>query len=95
MGTERGKLRNAEFPGRYGRNPAGLSAGTLSRLANFWQLLVDVVARNIFPSELGEVREAFLTGTAAEVTPIREIDGVELSYVGVSQLVKPNMLGGH
>ena len=24
MGTERGKLRNVEFPGRYGRNPAGL-----------------------------------------------------------------------
>ena len=34
---------------------------------------IEVVERVIMPNELGDVDEAFLTGTAAEVTPIAEI----------------------
>ena len=34
---------------------------------------IEVVERVIMPDELGDVDEAFLTGTAAEVTPIAEI----------------------
>ena len=37
---------------------------------------VEVVERAIFPNELATFSEAFLTGTAAEITPIREIAGL-------------------
>ncbi|MFQ5985662.1 MAG: branched-chain amino acid aminotransferase [Alphaproteobacteria bacterium] len=35
---------------------------------------IKVVERVIMPSELAEADEVFITGTAAEVTPVREID---------------------
>lgn len=35
---------------------------------------IEVVERAIRPEELGSATEVFLTGTAAEVTPVREID---------------------
>jgi branched-chain amino acid aminotransferase len=34
---------------------------------------IKVVERAIMPDELGKAQEVFLTGTAAEVTPVREI----------------------
>jgi branched-chain amino acid aminotransferase len=34
---------------------------------------ITVVERAIFPEELAKASECFLTGTAAEVTPVREI----------------------
>lgn len=36
---------------------------------------IEVVERAIMPDELATADEVFLTGTAAEVTPVREIDG--------------------
>jgi branched-chain amino acid aminotransferase len=36
---------------------------------------VEVMERAIFPNELATFTEAFLTGSAAEITPIREIAG--------------------
>lgn len=36
---------------------------------------IKVVERHFGPEELGKAQEAFLTGTAAEITPIREISG--------------------
>ena len=35
----------------------------------------EIVERRIFRSEIYTADEAFLTGTAAEVAPIREVDG--------------------
>ena len=35
---------------------------------------IEVTERAILPEELGQAREVFLTGTAAEVTPVGEID---------------------
>jgi branched-chain amino acid aminotransferase len=35
---------------------------------------IEVIERPIMPDELGKTGEVFLTGTAAEVTPVGEID---------------------
>ena len=34
----------------------------------------EIIERAIMPEELGDAQEVFITGTAAEVTPIAEID---------------------
>jgi branched-chain amino acid aminotransferase len=54
----------------------GLTRQTVIQLAR--TAGVEVIERAIFPNELATFDEAFLTGSAAEVTPIREIAG--LSY---------------
>ncbi len=54
----------------------GLTRQTVFSLAR--QRGVDVVERAIFPNELASFTECFLTGSAAEITPVREIAG--LSY---------------
>jgi hypothetical protein len=52
METERGKLRNMEFPGRYGRNPTGQRARGRSRLTTiakscgFQRLLVEAISHS-------------------------------------------------
>jgi len=42
----------------------------------------EVIERAIWPDELADFSEAFLTGTAAEVTPIGRIDALEFSAPG-------------
>ncbi len=60
-----------------------------------------VIERAIMPNELADAEEVFLTGTAVEVTPVREIDGYQFE-VGVvtrelltayDQLVRANAEG--
>ena len=38
-----------------------------------------IVERHIEPSEISDAREIFVTGTAAEVTPVGEIDGLQIT----------------
>ena len=45
----------------------------------------EVVERAIFPNELATFSEAFLTGSAAEVTPIREIAGMQFKPADVCE----------
>jgi branched-chain amino acid aminotransferase len=46
---------------------------------------LEVVERAIFPNELATFTEAFLTGTAAEVTPIREIAGLSYKPAAITE----------
>ena len=50
----------------------GITRRTVIDLARARQL--KVVERIIMPEELAQAQEVFLTGTAAEITPVREID---------------------
>ena len=52
----------------------GLTRQTVIALAR--QRGIEVVERAIWPNELATFSEAFLTGSAAEITPIREIAGM-------------------
>ncbi len=52
----------------------GLTRQTVIALAR--QRGVEVIERAIWPNELATFSEAFLTGSAAEITPIREIAGM-------------------
>ena len=51
---------------------AGITRQTIITLAN--DLGIETVERTIRPEEIWEADEAFYTGTAAEVTPIGEVD---------------------
>jgi branched-chain amino acid aminotransferase len=51
----------------------GITRRTVMQLAR--EAGITVIERHIKPEELANVSEAFLTGTAAEVTPIGKIDG--------------------
>lgn len=46
---------------------------------------IEVVERHIKPEELAKAEEVFLTGTAAEVTPVGEIDGHSYKVGEVTQ----------
>ncbi len=46
---------------------------------------IEVIERAISPDELGDATEVFLTGTAAEVTPVGEIDGHSFSVGEISR----------
>jgi len=50
----------------------GITRAVIIRLAK--KLGIEVTARNITPNELFTADEAFFTGTAAEVAPIREVN---------------------
>ncbi len=52
----------------------GITRQTIIQLAK--QRGIEVQERAIFPNELATFTEAFLTGSAAEITPIREIAGL-------------------
>ena len=48
---------------------------------------LQVIERHIAPDEIATASEAFLTGTAAEITPVREIAGTELTCNHVCRLI--------
>ncbi len=51
----------------------GITRDTVIKLAS-WELGIETIERQIDRSELYTAEECFLTGTAAHVTPVREID---------------------
>jgi branched-chain amino acid aminotransferase len=61
----------------------GITRRTVMDLAR--QRGVDVIERAIFPNELATFSEAFLTGSAAEVTPIREIAGLSFKPAALTE----------
>ncbi|PPD28058.1 MAG: branched-chain amino acid aminotransferase [Hyphomicrobium sp.] len=52
---------------------SGITRATVIELAR--QRGFEVIERRIMPDELGSFSECFITGSAAEVTPVREIGG--------------------
>jgi branched-chain amino acid aminotransferase len=52
----------------------GITHNTILKLAR--KRGYTVFERDIYPSEMSHFDECFVTGTAAEVTPVREIDGI-------------------
>lgn len=61
----------------------GITRRTVIGLAK--QRGLEVVERPMFPNELATFQEAFLTGSAAEVTPIREIAGISFKPAAVCE----------
>jgi branched-chain amino acid aminotransferase len=45
----------------------------------------EVIERTIMPEELGTFTECFITGTAAEVTPVKEIAGIHYKPGDISE----------
>src|SRR6185312_11100919 len=48
---------------------------------------IKVHERAIMPDELGSAQEVFLTGTAAEITPVREIDQFRFAPGAVTKVL--------
>ncbi|MCC7275156.1 MAG: branched-chain amino acid aminotransferase [Alphaproteobacteria bacterium] len=63
----------------------GITRRTVMRLARDRQ--IEVVERHIEPSELKNATEVFLTGSAAEVTPVGQIDDLTFTPGRMSQVL--------
>jgi branched-chain amino acid aminotransferase len=61
----------------------GITRRTVIELAR--QLGYEVVERAIMPEELDKTQEVFITGTAVEVTPVREIEGRQFTPGEISR----------
>ena len=61
----------------------GITRRTVIGLARLRQ--IEVVERAIMPDELKKATEIFLTGTAAEVTPVGEIDGLSFKVGDITR----------
>jgi branched-chain amino acid aminotransferase len=61
----------------------GITRQTVIRLAR--DRGIEVVERAIWPNELATFSEAFLTGSAAEITPIREIAGLPFKPAAMTE----------
>jgi branched-chain amino acid aminotransferase len=48
---------------------------------------IKIHERAIMPDELGKAQEVFLTGTAAEITPVREIDKYRFAPGAVTRML--------
>ncbi len=49
---------------------------------------IEVVERHILPEELANFREAFVTGTAAEITPVRQIGDLHFEPSSITEALK-------
>jgi branched-chain amino acid aminotransferase len=48
---------------------------------------IDVIERAIWPNELAGFSECFLTGSAAEITPVREIAGLPFKPANITEML--------
>ena len=48
---------------------------------------IEIIERAIFPEELSKADEVFVTGTAAEVTPVGQIDNMKFKVGPVTKLL--------
>ena len=53
-----------------------LIGGSAVAICSFSNLGFNLIERYILPKEINEYDEVFLTGTAAEITPIKSIDNI-------------------
>ena len=67
----------------------GITRDAIIKIAK--DLDIDVVERDITRSELGVSDEIFLTGTAAEITPIISLDGKKISNGKSGDITKKMM----
>ncbi|MBY0356097.1 MAG: branched-chain amino acid aminotransferase [Rickettsiales bacterium] len=63
----------------------GITRRTVMQLAR--EAGIVVVERHIMPDELAQAQEVFLTGTAAEVTPVGSIDGHRFTVGPVTKML--------
>jgi len=64
----------------------GITRQTVIALAK--NMGIDVVERHILPEEIGAAREVFLTGTAAEITPVGAIGEYEYAPGAVTKAIR-------
>ena len=64
----------------------GITRQTVIGLAKARQ--IEVIERALMPNELDKADEIFVTGTAAEVTPVGEIDGKKFKVGPITQTLK-------
>ena len=69
----------------------GITRRTIIALAK--QRGIDVIERAIFPNELASFSECFLTGSAAEVTPVREIAGLMFKPDRITEMLMNDYSG--
>jgi branched-chain amino acid aminotransferase len=62
---------------------SGITRATVIELAG--KRGFEVIERRIMPDELGSFSECFITGSAAEVTPVREIAGTNYQPGRISE----------
>lgn len=48
---------------------------------------IDVIERHILPEELANASEVFVTGTAAEITPVRQIDNFHYQPADITKML--------
>ena len=68
----------------------GITRQTVMKLAQ--RRNIPVIERSIWPSELSEFDEVFITGTAAEVTPVSRIDSREFRVGPITKLLRQDYL---
>lgn len=68
----------------------GITRQTIIELAH--QRGIEVVERAILPQELQSTEEVFLTGTAAEVLPVRQIDSFEFAPGEITRALREDYL---
>ena len=68
----------------------GITRDTVGEIAR--SLGYEVVERNLIRSDLYLADEVFMCGTAAEVTPLRSVDGVELGVGPVTEAIRDEYL---